>query len=252
MDYVVADPVVISEQQHAHYAEKVVYLPHCYQVNDPQRKISDRVFTRQELGLPEQGFVFCCFNNNYKILPFVFDCWMRVLQAVPGSVMWLLEENSSVVGNLRREAQARDISPERLIFAPRMPVDEHLARHRLADLFLDTLPINAHTTASDALWAGLPVITLLGQSFAARVAASLLTTMGLSELITHSTDEYEALAISFAKHPERLRAVRDKLEVQKRVSPLFDARQFARNIEAAYAVMHQRRLDGLAPEMIVV
>ena len=252
MDYVIADGVVIPPEHQAGFTEKVVYLPHSYQVNDPQRQISDRVFTREELGLPAAGFVFCCFNNNYKILPPVFDCWMRILQAVPHSVLWLLEDNAEVPANLRREAQARGVAPDRLVFAPRMPLGEHLARQRMAGLFLDTLPVNAHTTASDALWAGLPVVTCQGKAFAARVASSLLTAVGLPELVTQNAQEYEALAIALALDAPRLEKLRSKLRQQIAHSPLFDARLFARHLEAAYTEMHRRRIEGLAPDVIRV
>lgn len=252
VDYVIADKVIIPPTVQAHFTEKPVYLPHSYQVNDSQRAISDRVFTRKEMGLPATGFVFCSFNNSYKILPPVFDSWMRILQAVPDSVLWLMADNPAVERNLRREAQARGIVAGRLVFAQPMPLDLHLARHRLADLFLDTLPYNAHTTASDALWAGLPVLTRLGESFAARVAASLLQAVGLPELVTRSVAEYEALAITLACEPARLQALRDKLNAQKTHSPLFNARQFARDIEAAYVAMHERNKKGLPPEVIEV
>jgi predicted O-linked N-acetylglucosamine transferase (SPINDLY family) len=252
MDYVIADKVIMPPEMQEHFTEKAVYLPHSYQVNDSRRAISDRVFTREGLGLPRAGFVFCCFNNNYKIMPSVFDSWMRILKALPGSVLWLLEDNPAIVDNLRREAELRDVNGDRLVFAKRMPLDEHLARHQLADLFLDTLPYNAHTTASDALWAGLPVLTCLGKSFAGRVAASLLHAVGLSELVTNSTSEYEALAISIAKDPARLRALREQLIAQKSQSPLFNARLFARDVEAAYMEMHERRLRGLTPDAIDV
>lgn len=252
MDYVIADRVVIPPEAQVHFTEKPVYMPHSYQANDSQRAISDRLFTREEAGLPASGVVFCCFNNNHKILSPVFDSWMRILQAVPGSVLWLFQDNPAVANNLRREAQERGVAAQRLVFAQRMSLDEHLARHRLADLFLDTLPYNAHTTASDALWAGLPVLTRLGESFAARVAASLLHAVGLPELVTRSTAEYEALAISLARDPVRLQALRDKLHAQRDQAPLFNTRQFARNIEAAYVTMHKRHLQGLAPDVIEV
>ena len=252
MDYVIADKVVVPPDARRHFTEKLVYLPHSYQVNDSQRAISDRMFTREEARLPATGSVFCCFNNNQKILPQVFDSWMRILQGVPDSVLWLLADNPAVEDSLRREAQARGVAAERLVFAQRLPLSEHLARHRLADLFLDTLPYNAHTTASDALWAGLPVLTRLGESFAARVAASLLHAVGLPELVTHSAAEYEALAISLAQDPARLKALRDKLQAEKAQSPLFNTHQFARDIEAAYLAMHERHLQGLPPEVIEV
>jgi predicted O-linked N-acetylglucosamine transferase (SPINDLY family) len=212
IDYLVADPALITQDDLQHYSEKVIWLPHTYQVNDRTRKISDKVFTRLECGLPEKGFVFCCFNNNYKILPATFAIWMRLLHRVPGSVLWLLEDNPTASKNLRQEAQARGVDPSRLVFAPRWPLAEHLARHRLADLFIDTWPYNAHTTASDALWAGLPLVTRSGKSFASRVAASLLKAVGLEELITDSDDAYEALAIKLAQHPQDLQASKKNLQ----------------------------------------
>jgi len=252
IDYIIADTTVIPRDRQADYTEKVVYLPNSYQVTDSRRRISDRVFTRQELGLPEQGFVFCCFNNSYKISPPTFDIWMRLLRFVEGSVLWLLLDNPTAASNLRKEAEKRGVDSARLVFAMRTGSEEHLARHRLADLFLDTLPCNAHTTASDALWAGLPVLTCMRQSFASRVAASLLRAIGLPELITRTEAEYEALAIELAKDANVLSAIRRKLERNRRSTPLFDTRLFARHIEAAYSAMHERRLAGLAPESIEI
>ena len=250
MDYVIADKVVIPPHAQSHFTEKVVYLPGSYQSNDSRRHISERVFTRAEAGLPANGFVFCCFNSNHKILPPTFDGWMRILHAVPGSVLWLLEDNPAAARNLRREAQARGIAPERLVFAPRLELDEHLARHRLADLFLDTLPYNAHTTTSDALWAGLPVLTCMGQSFASRVAASLLHAVGLPELIVETQADFEARAIALARDAAQLQGLRDRLRANAPGSPLFDAGLLARHIEAAYAAMHERSIRGLPPEVI--
>jgi predicted O-linked N-acetylglucosamine transferase (SPINDLY family) len=247
-DYILADATVIPEDQRQHYVEKVVYLPHCYQPNDSQRKISQRLFSRSEVGLPEHGFVFCCFNNGYKILPTTFDGWMRILQAVEDSVLWLLDHNPVATRNLQREAQARGIDANRLIFAARMPLADHLARHRLADLFIDTLPYNAHTTASDALWAGLPVLTCMGTSFAARVAASLLRTMDLPELITHTQSAFEARAIELAKAPSALGAIKSKVLAHRETSPLFDAQLFTHHIEAAYRTMQSRQQAGYPPE----
>lgn len=252
IDYAIADKVVLPPQARCHFSEKVVYLPHSYQVNDSKRRIADRAFTREALGLPATGFVFCCFNNNYKILPQMLDGWGRILHAVKDSVLWLLEDNPAVSRNLLREAQARGIAPQRLVFAQRMPLDEHLARHRLADLFLDTLPCNAHTTASDALWAGLPVLTCAGQSFASRVAASLLHAVGLPELVTETQGAYEARAIALARDAGQLDALRSRLHAQAPASPLFDARRFARDLEAAYVVMHARAVQGLPPEAFKV
>jgi predicted O-linked N-acetylglucosamine transferase (SPINDLY family) len=200
---------------------------------------------RAAAGLPESGFVFCCFNNNFKILPEVFDIWMRLLRAVDGSVLWLLEDNPAAARNLRREAEARGVSHQRLVFAPRVDLEVHLARHRLADLFLDTLPYTAHTTASDALWAGLPVLTRIGSTFAGRVAASLLLAIGLPELITESWDAYEALALKLARDPAALAAIKGKLAANRNTHPLFDTTGFTRALEAAYVTMHERQQKGL-------
>jgi len=205
IDYLIADKTLIPEGNQKHYSEKIVYLPNSYQVNDTKRHISEKIFTREELGLPKTSFVFCCFNNNYKITPNTFDGWIRILKQVEGSVLWLLEDNPIATRNLTKEAVKRGIDANRLIFAKRMPLSEHLARHRHADLFLDTLPYNAHTTASDALWAGLPVLTCAGGAFASRVAASLLKAVQLPELIRSTQEEYERIAVDLATHPERLR-----------------------------------------------
>jgi predicted O-linked N-acetylglucosamine transferase (SPINDLY family) len=251
IDYLIADPTLIPEEQRGCYTEKISYLPHTYQVNDTLRTIADRTFTRQEAGLPEEGFVFCCFNNNWKITPGVFDLWMQLLQQVSGSVLWLFEDNPTAGRNLRAEAARRGIAAERLVFAPRMNQPEHLARHRLADLFLDTLPYNAHTTGSDALWAGLPVLTCLGETFAGRVAASLLKAVGLPELITDTPQAYEALALELASNAPKLAALRQRLAANRPTQPLFDTALFTRHIEAAYTAMWQRHQAGLPPEHIV-
>jgi predicted O-linked N-acetylglucosamine transferase (SPINDLY family) len=251
-EYILADATVIPEDQQQNYTEKVVYLPHCYQPNDSQRKISQCIFSRGEVGLPENGFVFCCFNNSYKILPETFNGWMRILNAVEGSVLWLLDHNPVATRNLQLEANARGIDAHRLIFAARMPLAEHLARHRLADLFVDTLPCNAHTTASDALWAGLPVLTCMGTSFASRVAGSLLRAMDMPEMITHAQAEFEARAIALARDPLALKALKSKLLVRLETSPLFDAKLFTRHIEAAYQTMQSRQQAGLLPKNFAV
>jgi predicted O-linked N-acetylglucosamine transferase (SPINDLY family) len=252
IDYIIADRHVIPTDHEAFYAEKVVYLPHCYQANDSNRPIATRGFNRAECGLPPDGFVYCCFNNSYKILPEVFDCWMRLLKQVSGSVLWLLETNATAEANLRREATARGVDPQRLVFAKRAAHPDHLARHRLADLFLDTLPYNAHTTASDALWAGLPVLTCLGQTFAGRVAASLLHAIDVPELITPTMQDYERRAIDLAAQPEQLAAIRRKLADHRLTTPLFDTRLFTRHLEAAYSAMVERHQAGLPPDKIVV
>jgi predicted O-linked N-acetylglucosamine transferase (SPINDLY family) len=254
IDYIVADPVVIPHSHRQDYSEKVAYLPYSYMPHDARnRTISDRVFQRDECGLREGGFVFCCFNNPYKLNPHFFRIWMRLLRAVEGSVLWLSEGNQQALENLRKEAVNEGVAPARLVFAKRLPnAGDHLARHRLADLFLDTLPFNAHTTASDALWAGLPVLTQIGETFAGRVAASLLNAVGLPELITHSSEEYENRAIELATHPEALKALKEKLGENRLVRPLFDTGLFTRHIEAAYSTMYERYQAGLAPDTIVV
>ena len=252
MDYLVADEVLIAPDEHQHYVEKIVTLP-SYQPNDRKREIADQRYTRAEMGLPDTGFVFCCFNDGYKITPEVFDSWMRIMRAVPDSVLWLRANNPWAMANLRQAAQARGVAAERLIFAQRVPtLAEHLARHRLADLFLDTLPYNAHTTASDALWAGLPVLTRKGESFTARVAASVLTAVGLPELITYDSAEYEALAIELAAMPQKLKAIKAKL-VERRLSALlFDTALYTRHLESAFTTMIERVNAGLPPEAFVV
>ena len=238
IDYIVADATVIPEEQCAFYSEQVVWLPDCYLVNDDRRAICERTPSRGECGLPEDGFVFCCFNNPGKLAPATFQVWMRLLNAMPDSVLWLSKANSTVQANLRREAERCGVPAQRLIFAPRMPdVADHLARQRQADLFLDTLPYNAHTTACDALWAGVPVVTCLGTTFVGRVAASLLKAVGLDELITHSLQDYEALALKLARDPAYLASLRDKLARNRNTFPLFNTERTTRQIEAAYTTM---------------
>lgn len=251
MDYLIADHVVIPEEYRDHYVEKIAYLPHSYQPNDRHRAGWPHVFTRAEVGLPEDAFVFCCFNNSYKILPCVFDIWMRLLKRVPGSVLWLLEDNEIASGNLRKEAILRGIEGNRIIFLKRTVFGEYLAQGRLADLFLDTWPYNAHTTASDALWMGVPLLTYPGQAFAARVAASLLTTMNLPELIVHSEDEYEALAYQLATTPGRLASLKEKLINQRDVSSLFKGDIIAKELEVIYKKMMERYDAGLSPDVIL-
>lgn len=250
IDYLIADETLIPESSRRFYAEKIAYLPDSYQINDRHRRIAGHTPTRAEVGLPADAFVFCCFNNNYKITPAGLDSWARILRRVPGSVLWLFQDNADVVDNLRQEAAARGVDPGRLVFAAFMDLPEHLARHALADLFLDTLPCNAHTTASDALWAGLPVLTRIGESLAGRVAASLLNAIGLPELVTDSVRAYEDLAVSLATDPETLAALRAKLAANRLTTPLFDSEALTRNIEALYVAMHERRHAGLEPDHI--
>jgi predicted O-linked N-acetylglucosamine transferase (SPINDLY family) len=247
MDYIVADAIVIREDEHRYYSEKVVTLPGCYQVNDSKRAVAETTPSRAEAGLPQGGFVFCCFNNNHKLLPDIFDVWMRLLGKVEGSILWLIQDNAAVVGYLRREAKRRGVAPERLVFAPRVNAGAHLARQRLADLFLDTLPYNAHTTCSDALWAGLPVLTCVGSAFAGRVAASLLRAIGVAELVTNTLEEYEALALRIATDPSMLPELRNKLAGARATCPLFDTDRFRRHIESAYVTMWERAERGEPP-----
>lgn len=240
-DYLIADPVVAPDALDAHVDERLVRLPWSYQPNDSRRGVPETRLTRAEAGLPDDGFVFCSFNNSFKITPQVFDVWMRLLAATPGSVLWILADHAITVANLRREAQARGVDPARLVVAPRVPLEDHLARHRLADLFLDTTPCSAHTTASDALWMGLPLVTVLGEAFAGRVGASLCRAAGLDELVVPDLGAYEALALSLAREPARLAAIRARLETDRLDLPLFDAQAYARAIEAAYETMWARR-----------
>lgn len=244
IDYIVADRFTIPEADEPFFSEKVARLPDSYQPNDRTRGIAAKPPIRAGMGLPETGFVFCCFNNSFKIQPRVFDVWMRLLRQIEGSVLWLLADNSSAIANLKREAASRGVDPDRLVFAPRAGLEEHLARHRLADLFLDTLPYNAHTTASDSLWTGLPVLTCMGSTFAGRVAASVLNAAGLPELVTSTLDEYEALALALAREPVRLAGIRANLAANRDTCPLFDVERFTRHLESAYTAMWERAERG--------
>ena len=251
MDYIIGDPVVIPALTRDLYTEKVIYLP-CFQANDSRREISSRVFSRAELGLPPEGVVYCCFNSNYKFTPEVFDAWMRILAQVEGSVIFLLEENNQVAANLRREAALRGVDPGRLVFGGALPAAEYLSRYRVADLFLDTLPFNAGTTASDALWSGLPVLTCAGEAFASRMAASLLHAVGLPELVTETLEAYEREAVALGRDPERLSQLKRRLVEERSRALLFDSVRFTRKLEQAYEAMYQRQQSGLAPEHIDV
>ena len=248
IDYILADSTVVPEEHRPFFTEQVVWLPDSYLVSDDRRAISPHTPMRHECGLPEDAFVFCSFNNSYKITPMIFELWMRVLRAIPKSVLWLSQANAIATTNLRREVERHGVSPQRLIFAPRVSDNaDHLARQRQADLFLDTLPYNAHTTASDALWAGVPVLTCLGETFAGRVAASLLKAIGLPELITTSLADYETLALKLAREPPFLAAIKAKLARNRETYPLFDTARFTRHIEAAYVTMWERYQSGEAP-----
>jgi len=252
IDYNIADHIVIPPHQERHYAEKIAYLPGSFMVLHCSREMGP-VPTRTEAGLPERGFVFCCFNNRYKIVPEIFDIWMRLLRQVEGSVLWLSGGNPTSMDNLRREAQARGVAPERLIFAKRVPgAPDHMARHKCADLFLDTPIYNAHATTNDALFAGLPVLTCKGESIAARVAASLITAAGLPEMVVDTPADYEARALHLARRPEELAAIREKLAANHATASLFDSEGFTRKLEAAYEEMWRRHLAGEPPQTFTV
>jgi protein O-GlcNAc transferase len=252
LDYIIGDATVLPFGDQAFYSEKIVHLPHCYQANDARRRVAETMPSRAEAGLPETGFVFCCFNAAWKITPMIFDIWMRLLKALPGSVLWLLEDSASMTGHLRVRAAARGVDAGRLVFAPRATPAAHLARHRLADLFVDTLPYGAHTTASDALWAGLPLLTCLGAQFDGRVAASQLKTLGLLELVTASLEAYETRAQALAREPKKLADLRTRLAANRLSSPLYDVKRFTGAIEAAYRRMMEISHGGGKPEGFTV
>jgi predicted O-linked N-acetylglucosamine transferase (SPINDLY family) len=252
IDYILADPVVLPMDQQAHYSEKIVHLPDSYWPNDSKRHVAEETPSRGALGLPENGFVFCCFNNTYKITPQIFDRWMKILRKIDGSVLWLLDTGELAKRNLRNEAQSRGVDPGRLVFALKTEVSQHLARHRAADLFLDNLPYNAHTGTTDALWMELPVLTCAGEAFCSRVAASLLCAVGLPELVTHSLDDYEALALKLASDRTLLAEVREKLARNRLTFPLFDTDRLRSHIEQAYERMWELFQNGEVPQPIVI
>jgi predicted O-linked N-acetylglucosamine transferase (SPINDLY family) len=253
IDYIVADKIIIPEPHQQFYAEKTVYLPNTYMVDDSKRIPSTRVFTREECGLQENAFVFCCFNNDYKFNPKVLDGWSRILLAAKNSVLWISENNKYFRANIATEFESRGIDSDRIIFAQRVEMmADHLSRYALADLFLDTHPYNAHTTALDSLKAGVPILTLMGQSFASRVAASLLNAIGLPELITNTQEEYEALAIELAMNPQKLADIKLKLAHTRLTTPLFDTPLFTKNLESAYTKMYERYQNDLGPDHISI
>jgi len=251
MDYLIADPTIVPPTDQRHYSEKILYLP-SYQANDSKRRIADHVFTRKELDLPAAGFVFCCFNTTYKITPATFAGWMRILTRVEGSVLFLYADTAAVVSNLGKEARRRGVDADRLVFGKRLLIPEYLARYRAADLFLDTLPYNAGATASDALWTGLPVLTCVGETFAGRVAASLLKAIRLPELITYNQEQYEELAVELATHPRRLAEIKKKLADNRLTKPLFDPSLFTKHLEAGYTSIYARHQTNLPPDHIHV
>jgi protein O-GlcNAc transferase len=252
MDYIIADRILIPEDERLFYSEAVVHLPDCYQANDRLKSREKTLLPRASFGLPEHGLVFASFNNAYKITPEMFDVWMRLLRAAEDSVLWQLQLDPAASRNLRNEAARRGVAPERIVFAPFLPQTEHLARLSHADLFLDTVPVNAHTTASDTLWCGVPVLTFKGRTFAGRVAASLLEAAGLAGLVARSLDEYEAKALAIARDKGALAALKERLAENRDVCPLFDTKRLARHIETAYGIMHERREKGLLPEGFAV
>jgi predicted O-linked N-acetylglucosamine transferase (SPINDLY family) len=252
VDYIIADRLVLPFDQQQFYEEQIVHLPNCYLVADRKRTTDDTAPTRQEMGLPDRGFVFVCFNGNWKITPAMFDCWMAILRDVEGSVLWLVGNIEAVRRNLAREATRRGIDPARLVFARRLPTDRHLARHALADLFLDTLPYNAHSTGQDALRTGLPVLTCIGRAFPARVGASLLHAVGLPELAVPTLEEYRALAVALACDPARLAAVKAKLRRNLATHPLLDTALFARGMEFAFRTMWEIWQRGERPRSFAV
>lgn len=252
MDYMIADPIVIPEQERAHYSENVIYLPHSYQPNDDQRKIAEISDTRADHGLPENGLVLCCFNTSYKISPMEFDIWARVINQTPDAVLWVLDPGETGRAHLLDEAKSRGMDPDRMVFADKLPQSEHLARYRHADMFLDTFHYTAHTTASDALWAGIPVITMAGRQFAARVGASLVTAMNLPDLVTHTPAEYEALILHYANNRDALAAIRQQVGENTAQKPLFDTRAYTRHLEDAYRQAVQSRMAGQSDQDITV
>ena len=251
MDYIISDSTLIPEEAREAFSEKIIYLP-SYQANDSKRPVIETIFTREDLGLPSKGFVFCSFNNSFKLTPGIFDSWARILKQVEGSVLYLYAENEVVKKNLSQEIERRGVNSERLIFGEKLSREDYLARYRVADLFLDTSPYNAGTTASDALWMGLPVITFTGKSFSARMCASILNAIGLSELIADSLSSYEALAISLAGDPVRMKAIKDKLKSNIGQAPLFNSKLFTQNLETAYQIVYERYQENLPPKNIYV
>ena len=252
MDYIVADKFVIPVENQKYFNEKQLYLPNMYLPTDNSRNLYKKKITRREVGLPDDAFVFCCFNNNYKITPTEFDIWMRLLTKVENSVLWLRKSNQISNINMKNEAQKRKVDPSRLVFADKVPMDEHLARHRLADLFVDTFAFNAHTTATEALWAGLPLVTKLGKGFAARVAGSLLNAVGLPELITETEQDYEALILKLATNPTKLAEIKVKLANNRLTQPLFNTELYTKHLENGYQQAYQNYFDGNLPQTIKV
>jgi predicted O-linked N-acetylglucosamine transferase (SPINDLY family) len=253
MDYIIADYTLIPKDTKKYYTEKIVYLPDSFMVNDTKNKISKIKFTREDAGLPSKGFIFSCFNNHYKITPSVFASWMKILSMVEGSILWLSDGNETSINNLKKEAKKHGINSDRLFFAPRLELrEDHLNRIKLADLFLDTHPYNAHATTSDAIQVGLPVLTCVGKSFASRVAASLINSVDLPELLTKTHEQYEKIAIDLATKPSKLKAIKEKLEINLTTSPLYDTPLYVKQIETAFMTMYERYQEDKKPGHIYV
>ena len=252
MDYIIGDKTVIPKENQKFFSEKIAYMPHTYQANNSTKKISINTFSREYFGLPKNGFVFCCFNQSYKINPTTFDLWIDILNNLNDSVLWLLEQNPKASNNLKKEIHSRGLDASRIIFAKKIPMQDHLARHQFADLFIDSFPYTAHTTCSDALWAGLPVLTLMGNSFSSRVAASLLTAIGLPELVVKTKKEYKDLAIDLATNKEKLNQIKNKLKNKRINSPVFDTKLFTKNIEKLYSIMHQKHQSDLPVDHVEI
>ena len=252
IDYIIADKILIPKENQKFYSEKIIYLPNTYQVRDSTQKISNKIYNRKDFGLPEKNFVFCCFNQNYKITPNVYDIWMRLLKKIEGSVLWLIKSSDEGANNLKKEAHKRGVNSNRIIFAEKISQPDHLARHKLADLFIDTFPYTAHTTCSDSLWSGLPVVTRIGESFASRVGASVLNAIGLEELITKTEQEYENLTTQLATKPEFLKKIKKKLEKNKNKEPLFNTKLYTSHIEKAYIKIYNNYQSNLSVENIEI
>ena len=251
-DYFVTDKIATPQDHAPYYSECFAYLPDCYQINDNTQAVSNKTWKKSDFGLPEKCFIFCSFNHAYKIDPSIFNTWMEILETVPQSVLWLLKANDPAVQNLKQEASLRNIDPGRLIFSDPLPKSEHLARLRLADLALDTITVNGHITTSDAIWAGVPVITRTGRHFISRVSTSILTGIGLPELITSNYEGYKELATHLAQNPDQLALIRHKIETNRSTKPLFDTPRFTRNLEKAFIEMMKRHTSGNPPRQIIV